>query len=50
MRDLGDTIRREAEVQNKSFFVELIESMQDESSLYLLLEYLPGGELLKQIK
>ena len=33
-----------------SFFVDFIESMQDEQNLYLLLEYLPGGELLEQIK
>ena len=33
-----------------SFFVELVETLQDEHSLYLLLEYLPGGELLDQIK
>jgi len=35
---------------HRSFFVKLIESLQDETSLYLLLEYLPGGELLKLIK
>ena len=27
-----------------------VESFQDEENLYLLLEYLPGGELLKQIR
>ena len=35
---------------HRSFFVKLIESMQDETSLYLLLEYLPGAELLAKIK
>ena len=35
---------------HRSFFVKLIESMQDEASLYLLLEFLPGGELLSRIK
>ena len=29
-----------------SFFVNFVESMQDEQNLYILLEYLPGGELL----
>ena len=33
-----------------SFFVDFIESLQDNSNLYLLLEYLPGGELLQQIR
>ena len=33
-----------------AFFVGFYESMQDDCNLYLLLEYLPGGELLKQIK
>ena len=33
-----------------AFFVGFHESMQDDLNLYLLLEYLPGGELLKQIK
>ena len=35
---------------DESFFVRLHESMQDDTSLYLLLEYLPGGELLRLIK
>lgn len=34
----------------QSFFCRLIDTVQDETSLYLLLEYLPGGELLNQIK
>ena len=33
-----------------SFFVGFVESFQDAENLYLLLEYLPGGELLKQIR
>ena len=33
-----------------SFFVKYIESSQDETNLYLLLEYLPGGELLSLLK
>ena len=33
-----------------AFFVGFYESMQDDCNLYLLLEFLPGGELLKQIK
>ena len=39
MRDLtaGDS---------NSFFVKFFESGQDQANLYLLLEYLPGGELL----
>ena len=34
----------------ESFFVGLVDSMQDENNLYFLLEYLPGGELLTHIK
>ena len=34
----------------KSFFVNFIETLQDEQNLYLVLEYLPGGELLQQIR
>ena len=30
-----------------TFFVKYYDSFQDESKLYLLCEYLPGGELLK---
>ena len=33
-----------------SFFVKLYQTMQDEANLFLLMEYLPGDELLKQIK
>ena len=33
-----------------SFFVNFVETLQDEHNLYLLLEYLPGGELLQQIR
>lgn len=50
MRDLVGATADGPTESSKSFFVEYFESMQDEHSLYLLLEYLPGGELLKQIK
>jgi len=36
--------------EQTSFFCNFIETMQDEQNLYLLLEYLPGGELLQQVK
>ena len=37
-------------IEQTSFFVKLYQTMQDEANLYLLMEYLPGDELLKQIK
>ena len=43
-------MRSLSEDSEQRFFCRLIESFQDETCLYLLLEYLPGGELLKQIK
>jgi len=35
------------QMSEASFFVNFVESLQDEENLYLLLEYLPGGELLQ---
>lgn len=32
------------------FFCGFVESMQDDRNLYLLLEYVPGGELLTYLK
>ena len=32
------------------FCVNLVETFQDELNLYILMDYLPGGELMKLIK
>ena len=42
-----DTHKKGRKSASMSFFVDFIESMQDDYNLYLLLEYLPGGELLE---
>ena len=45
LKDITQDLQRQN--TEASFFVNFVESMQDESNLYLLLEYLPGGELLQ---
>jgi len=32
------------------FCVHLVDTFQDETNLYILMDYLPGGELIKLIK
>lgn len=37
-------------LKGTGFFCSFIESMQDDQNLYLLLEYISGGELLTHLK
>lgn len=36
--------------KSKDFCCNIQETLQDEANLYMILDYLPGGELFKQIK
>jgi protein kinase A len=37
-------------LNNANYYVHISDTFQDENYLYFLLEYLPGGELMKLIR
>ena len=47
MKEISLVQQPQSYSNNTSFFVNFVESMQDEQNLYILLEYLSGGELLQ---
>lgn len=47
MKEISLVQQPQSYSNHNSFFVNFVESMQDEQNLYILLEYLSGGELLQ---